>query len=276
MISRCPSCGAPAPDEVRQCRACGWDFVANKKAGAKSESGAGKAKVVEPSVESPPPPPPPPPPASEVPQAQPSLPQAQPKPAPPPEPAAAQAPAERRSGVSLAALAVGALVLLSLGAIFFMLRSEPEDAARPMRSSPFGKRSSGDVLMTPILEKHVAPAVSRDVEPSKPEPVAPAPAAPAPLWLFEGTISDLLSTRGVPGVRLIFIDPQGKEVAAVETGADGHYRAAVKPGPPEGYVVRVVHDDYSMRAAARSLAWIGSVSAPVRRDMALVPKVAAP
>ena len=37
MISRCPSCGVPAPDEARQCRACAWDFIANKKGDKKPE-----------------------------------------------------------------------------------------------------------------------------------------------------------------------------------------------------------------------------------------------
>ena len=48
MISRCPSCGAPAPDEARQCRACGWDFVANKKGEKKPEPGPDKPKAAPP------------------------------------------------------------------------------------------------------------------------------------------------------------------------------------------------------------------------------------
>ena len=72
----------------------------------------------------------------------------------------------------------------------------------------------------------------------------------------------------------------------------------MKAGPAEGYTLRIVHDDYSgkhideldstssvrkadleqrkflMQAGARSLPWIGTVGKPVRRDMALVPKVA--
>lgn len=573
MISRCPSCGAPAPDEVRQCRACGWDFIANKKGEKKPESSAppvggtalppargGSAEVpavglgmarlpkIDPGGFAAPgaadenpfalpiarnlgpkpgeslfavPPPaaeprlpeakpkeasapesqsPPqeapakkePPPKIEAPKPAPLAPGDSPKAkqdeekqdddspaalflpsstkeivveptakrakpeAPGPEikepkaepvaakaaaakePAAAGAPkpsAGRPSAVYLAALAGGALGLFSVGAIFMMLRSDPQVDARPTGASPFGKRSSGDVSITPVLDEPAsapadspnenhppispapasssagpaptslpAPAVSRPitamepppppkpgvvesapidspkaiqppmdspkanqpstdspkanpaptdlpkaiqppmdsskanqpplpaapVEPSKanleratatfaqtprPKPVAPASvanpkpptpaAAPAaapkkpagPQWVFEGVVYDLLSTRGVYGVRLVFVDAEDNEVASAEAGDGGHYRVSMKAGPAQGYALRIVHDDYSgkhideldstssvrkadleqrkflMQAGARSLPWIGTVGKPVRRDMALVPKV---
>ncbi|HXT01266.1 MAG TPA: hypothetical protein VN915_11360 [Elusimicrobiota bacterium] len=31
MVSRCPSCGSPTPEEERICPSCGWDFVARKR-----------------------------------------------------------------------------------------------------------------------------------------------------------------------------------------------------------------------------------------------------
>jgi hypothetical protein len=117
--------------------------------------------------------------------------------------------------------------------------------------------------------------------------------------MFEGTVYDLLTTRGAYGVRLVFVDAEDNEVASVETGEDGRYRVSMKPGPAEGYGLRILHDDYSgkhideldstssvrkadleqrkflMQAGARSLPWIGTVGKPVRRDMALVPRVAA-
>ncbi|PIR19739.1 MAG: hypothetical protein COV48_00285, partial [Elusimicrobia bacterium CG11_big_fil_rev_8_21_14_0_20_64_6] len=98
--------------------------------------------------------------------------------------------------------------------------------------------------------------------------------------------------------KLVFLDEDDNEVASVETNENGSYRAALKAGPPEGYSIRVVHEDYSgkhideldstssvrkadfeqrkflMQVAARSLPWIGTVGKPVRRDMALVPKAA--
>lgn len=526
MISRCPSCGAPAPDEARQCRACGWDFVTNKKGEKKTEP----PKKTEPGAEKPKPSAPPatglalpparggtadvpatglgmarlpkvetggapspgapdenpfalpvarnlgpkpgeslfapPPPAAESklpearpkeaaapepeepPQKEPALKKEEPprkepprkieapKPAPEPEPAvkeeveevadeelsaalflpsstkeivvkpvekrakpepkepepesifaksgtadspkakqpsssskpAAEAapkpPAGRQSAVYLAALAGGALGLFSLGAIFMMLRTDPQGAARPTGSSPFGKRAAGETTMTPGLDEPAppatlpppapispapvassaeplpmsipAPAMSKPVAPPPPEAVEPRPLAapkvkperatatfaptarpkpvarpkpPAPVsapkkpagpqWVFEGTVYDLLSTRGVYGVRLLFIDAEDNEVAAIESGEGGQYRAAMKPGPAEGYTLRIVHDDYSgkhideldstssvrkadleqrkflMQAGARSLPWIGSVGKPVRRDMALVPKASA-
>jgi hypothetical protein len=118
-----------------------------------------------------------------------------------------------------------------------------------------------------------------------------------PQWEFEGTVYDLLTTRGVFGVQLVFVDADDYEIASVGTGKDGHYRVAMKAGPPEGYTLRIVHDDYSgkhideldstssvrkadleqrkflMQAGARSLPWVGKVDATTRRDMALVPKV---
>jgi len=286
----------------------------------------------------------------------------------PKTPAAAGAPKAqgRQSAVYLAALAGGALGLLSVCVLYVMLRSEPQPAARPTGSSPFGKRSSGDAGLTPNLDEPIppveapappppppvtpapmaeaeapqptalpAPVMRRSVEPPPPsDPVkAPAPlAAPAPVetakvhparptatfapvakpkpatvaaapkkpagpqWVFEGVVYDLLSTRGAYGVRLVFVDADDNEVAAVDTAEDGRYRASMKPGPVKGYTLRIQHDDYSgkhideldstssvrkadleqrkflMQAGARSLPWIGQTGKPVRRDMALVPK----
>ena len=46
MISRCPSCGAPAPDEAKHCPACDWDFVNNKR-GSKDLGSAKKSEPAE-------------------------------------------------------------------------------------------------------------------------------------------------------------------------------------------------------------------------------------
>ncbi|MEQ1920136.1 MAG: hypothetical protein ABL955_13150, partial [Elusimicrobiota bacterium] len=118
-----------------------------------------------------------------------------------------------------------------------------------------------------------------------------------PQWIFEGTIYDLLTTRGVYGARLVFIDAEDNEVASVEASESGHYHLSMKAGPPNGYAMRIIHDDYTgkhideldstssvrkadleqrkflMQAGSRSLPWIGTVGKPVRRDMALVPKI---
>ena len=132
----------------------------------------------------------------------------------------------------------------------------------------------------------------------KAKPTAPKKPT-GPQWIFEGTVYDLLTTRGVYGARLIFIDAEDNEVASVEVGESGHYHVSMNPGPADGYAMRVVHDDYTgkhideldstssvrkadleqrkflMQAGARSLPWVGSVGKAVRRDMALVPKVSA-
>ncbi len=142
-----------------------------------------------------------------------------------------------------------------------------------------------------------APPAAPPAAAPKPKPPSPKKAA-GPQWVFEGTVYDLLTTRGAYGVRLVFVDAEDNEIASVETAEDGRYRAAMRPGPAQGYGLRILHDDYSgkhideldstssvrkadleqrkflMQAGARSLPWIGSVGAPVRRDMALVPKIA--
>lgn len=176
-------------------------------------------------------------------------------------------------------------------------------------------------LPAPVLSKPVEPPVPKapvdapkanqprptaTFAPAPPPPAAkPKPAAApvvakkpaAPQWIFEGVVYDLLSTRGVFGVRLVFVDAEDNEVASIETAEGGRYKAAMKPGPENGYALRIVHEDYSgkhideldstssvrkadleqrkflMQAGARSLPWIGTVGKPVRRDMALVPKV---
>lgn len=168
--------------------------------------------------------------------------------------------------------------------------AEPPKAAAPPAEPPRATATFPQIARP----KPVAPPVA------KPKPVAPAPKKPAgPQWVFEGTVYDLLTTRGAYGVRLVFVDAEDNEVASVETGDDGSYRATMKPGPTEGYQLRILHDDYSgkhideldstssvrkadleqrkflMQAGARSLPWIGTVGKPVRRDMALVPKAPA-
>lgn len=402
MISRCPSCGVPAPDEARQCPACNWDFVGNKKSGdpagqppKKTEPGASKPPSTEapaiglgmarlPKVElggftapggAPKENPlalpvarnlgPKPggglfaslPPAAKPKEAAPSsIEEPARKDAPrPSEPVAAKAPAaaaqepswtdgpkpaRRRSTGRLAALAGGALGLFSVGAIFMMFRSEPRGAARPTGSSAFLKRSSHDATVKPVLDTvpavSAAPPAPIDLPqanspppvspvrptatfalPARPKPATapagrvPAPAAqpkpaavPAaakkpsgPQWVFEGVVYDLLTTRGVFGARLVFVDAQDNEVASITTGEDGHYHASMKAGPPEGYALRIVHEDYGdkhideldatssvrkadleqrkflMQSGSRSFRWIGSIGKATRRDMALVPKV---
>ena len=252
--------------------------------------------------------------------------------------AEAKAPAPRSPAVYLAVAAGAALGMLSIGAIYLALRSDPQAASPTGSSSPFGKRSSGDVTPKPVIDEPPqpnprtvpAPAVPQVAEPPIPaplprvqtdtrptatfalparvKPVSPGPiirsaprAAPkkpaGPRWEFEGTVYDLLTTRGVFGAQLVFVDADDYEIASVATGKDGHYRVEMKAGPREGYGLRIVHVDYSgkhideldstssvrkadleqrkflMEAGARSLPWVGALGMTTRRDMALVPKL---
>jgi len=146
-------------------------------------------------------------------------------------------------------------------------------------------------------------ALPARVKPPSPQPAA-APAARraapkktvGPRWEFEGVVYDLLTARGVFGVQLVFVDGDDNQIAAVGTDKDGHYRVEMKAGPPEGYALRIVHEDYSgkhideldstssvrkadlddrkflMKAGVRNVAWIGATDKTTHRDMALVPK----
>lgn len=470
MNSRCPSCGSPAPDEVRQCPACGWDFVTNKKMEKASEppkaaeppkktepvrppssvkpsapvagpglalppargGGAPSAKIPktetppgenpfalpvarnlgskpaesmfapppafpedkaklpavapkEPPTKEPPtksaeppkkasaeltmarpadiqPPPPKPAPVAAkeeaIPEAESDFllpsstdeivvkPAAKPAPkaetpkadspkvatptmkaparAPEPEPAAAgpKQNADRKSAAMIAGAAGAALGIMSLGALWMMTRSDPAAATHARGSSPFGKRSASDTEVKPSLDiahppapapapapqaviqpratatfaRPTAAAVAAALAAAKPKP-KPAPQKPTgPQWVFEGVVYDLLTTRGVFGVKLVFIDAEDNEVTTAETSEGGKFHATMPAGPAAGYTLHIVHDDYSgkhideldstssvrkadleqrkflMRAGARSLPWVGAAGKTVRRDMALVPK----
>jgi hypothetical protein len=248
----------------------------------------------------------------------------------------------RQSVVQLAALAGGALGLLSIGVIFVMLRSEPQSAAPPTGASPFGKREAEDAIVTSSsdeLATQPAPPAPEAVSPvpvAAPVPIAPPapvaaptpsrptatfsmlakPKAPAPSakpkpavadappsppkpegpqWTFEGTVYDLLTTNGVFGVKLMFVDAEDKKIASVETGSEGRFKVTLPAGPVGGYQLRIIHDNYSgkhideldstssvrnadleqrkflLQAGARSLPWVGTEGKSVRRDMALVP-----
>lgn len=170
--------------------------------------------------------------------------------------------------------------------------AEPIDAPKPAPPAAAPKVKPERATATFAQAERPKPVA----RPKPPAPVAAPKKPTGPQWVFEGTVYDLLSTRGVYGVRLLFIDAEDNEVAAIESGEGGQYHASMKPGPADGYTLRVVHDDYSgkhideldstssvrkadleqrkflMQAGARSLPWIGNVGKPVRRDMALVPK----
>ncbi|MEK7234346.1 MAG: zinc ribbon domain-containing protein [Elusimicrobiota bacterium] len=345
MISRCPSCGVPAPEEAPQCPSCGWYFDSNKKEGKKSDPGAAEAELPDerPNIAFPPEP-------EEHPQEEPEL----------RKEAVAEDENDGSSSALLlpgstteiiikqraasadhetprelevesdvaktssdvpkpAAVAVGALGLVFIvGAISLVLRSPPAPAHKksPPAKSPLiapAPAPAPPVVVEPPKEKEDRPT-ARFVEFARPQSAAvpapvvePKPDAPAaapkklvgPLWVFEGSVYDLLSTRGAYGVRLVFVDAGNNKVASVEADEGGHYRVSMPAGPEEGYSLRIVHDDYTdkhvddlgsmhsirkadleqrkflMRADARTIPWIGAAGKSVRRDIALVPNVSA-
>ena len=179
-----------------------------------------------------------------------------------------------------------------------ILSAPTPPVAAPPAEAP-GSRPTATFAQTPR-----AKTLSASAAKAKAKAAAAAAAAPAaakkptgPQWIFDGVVYDLLTTRGVYGVKLVFVDAEDNEVAAIESKEGGRYHAEMKPGPEGGYALRIVHDDYSgkhideldstssvrkadleqrkflMQAGARSLPWIGSPGKLVHRDMALVPKV---
>ena len=124
------------------------------------------------------------------------------------------------------------------------------------------------------------------------EPKARKPKGPR--WVFEGVVFDLLTTHGVFGAKLVFLDADGNVVGETDTGPAGRYKVSLPAGP--GYKLKISHGDYTdryidegdatsslreatpeerrvlMSAAARNLPWAGDPAKPVHRDLALIPK----
>lgn len=172
----------------------------------------------------------------------------------------------------------------------------PAPVAAP---APDAERPSATFAATPRLV--VSGETPKPAAPPRPA-AAPAAAAEAPKprkpkgprWVFEGTIFDLLTTRGVFGAKLVFVNADGDVVGETDSGPAGRYKISVPPGT--GYKLKISHGDYTdryidegdatsslreatpeerkilMSAAARNLPWTGETSKPVRRDLALVPK----
>ena len=239
----------------------------------------------------------------------------------------------RRSLVAMAAIAGAALGMVSLTAVYFLARPAPSvskppvapapDAppsvaapsavsassnAAPSAPTPAVASSSGAPAAAPAPETprptasfgsapHAVVAGQEPkpaAKPAPPEAPAKPRAAKRPNWTFEGTVFDLLTTRGVFGATLVFSNAAGKVVGQANTGQDGRYKISLPAGA--GYQLKISHGDYAdryldegdatsslreatpaerrilMSAAARNLPWSGDPQKTVRRDLALVPR----
>lgn len=267
-------------------------------------------------------PPPPPPAAAAAPSPKPVP--VKPSPAPVPRasvPPAAEARAEepvsqRRSPVLIASVAGAVLGTASVLALYFHQRAVPPPA-RPAEPAPasLSPASPPAAIVAPpagqsrpsatfaSAPRVVVAGETKDAAPAPP-PVAPEPdatAAPAPAkagpdWTFEGTVFDVLRTRGVFGATLTFYAPDGKAVGHVETGPEGRYKIVLPFGGAAGYTLKISQPDYAaryldegeatdamrqaspeerkllMQASSRNRPWIGLPDKAVRRDLALVPR----
>ncbi|MEK7382635.1 MAG: hypothetical protein AAB262_05040, partial [Elusimicrobiota bacterium] len=143
----------------------------------------------------------------------------------------------------------------------------------------------------PMFEKSTTGEPSEDGAPA-----ARRDKPKGPTWAFEGVIFDLLTARGVFAAKLSFQDADGDIVGETETRGDGHYKVVLPAGGPQGYPLKIIHDDYTeryietgdatssireanpeerkllMQAGARNLPWVGVLKKTVRRDLGLVPK----
>jgi hypothetical protein len=155
------------------------------------------------------------------------------------------------------------------------------DAARPAASFAAAPHSrvTGE-------EPQPAPAeASAPAEPREQEEEAS--------WIFKGLVFDLLTTRGVSGVKLSFLDAAGNVVGETTTGQAGRYEISLPA--VAGCKLKISHDGYTgryieegdatsalreatpeerqtlMSAVARNLPWTGDPKKPVQRDIALMP-----
>jgi hypothetical protein len=220
--------------------------------------------------------------------------------------------AARNPKAAMAAAAAAAVLFLAL--IYLVLRPGAAPAAGPAASSADAAPAATADFVRPAAtfaaEPRVivngaapalvpppaavpgpAPATSAAPAPAPVDPAPKATEAPSESWTFQGVAFDLISTRGVFAVRLVFVDDRGAVAGETETGADGRYKIEVPAGP--GYSVKIAHGDYTgrylddpdgslrtasseerkllMQAAAHNRPWIGNPKKAVYRDLALVP-----
>jgi hypothetical protein len=131
--------------------------------------------------------------------------------------------------------------------------------------------------------------------PAEETAAVPTPAPKEQRWIFTGVVYDLSTAKGVFGTSLIFVDGDGQEVGATESDEEGRYRVSLPSGPPQGYGMRIMHEDYSdkyvvemddagavrkaglaqrrllMGSKVKPAPWIGAVDSRTRRDIGLVP-----
>jgi hypothetical protein len=222
--------------------------------------------------------------------------------------------AEAARNPRAAAAAAAAAGVLILALIYFMLRpaaapasgpaASPADSA-PAPTADFVRPAATfaaepRVVVNGAPEPQPAPAAAPPPAPAPAPAPAAAPSSPAPskaapesvdAWTFEGVVFDLLTTRGVFAVRLVFVDDRGGVAGETETGADGRYKIEIPSGA--GYTVKIAHGDYTgryiddpdgslrtassderrllMQAAAHNRTWVGNPKKAVYRDLALVP-----
>jgi len=242
-------------------------------------------------------------------------------PLPPPEAPSAPPPPPppRKPQAHAAAIAGLAIVAACLAGVYLLTRPRPaaETSAAPRAPAPsVAAASAASAAVEPPRSQATFDDIPRVAIGGLPPPQAPVPGAAAPpaassaapppeagapeshaaAWAFQGMVFDVATGQGVFGAKLVFLDPVNKVVGRAETSDNGSYEISLPPGGPQGYVLKVAHDDYLdraidqgaatsalrqasaeerqlfMKAAPPRKPWVGQAGKTVRRDVALIPR----
>mgnify|MGYP001582582231 CR=1 FL=1 len=214
---------------------------------------------------------------------------------------------ERQQIIRLMVVVAIGVFLAVLTANLLMVREpEPVDSTETQAtaiapdSPPLTQRAESPASSEPASNelKDVAPPVLAEAPaPTSVEPplkITTPPATRERPWIFEGTAYDHLTTKGVYGVKLMFIDDLGNNKARIETDDQGGFRVSLPAIASGGYTLRLEHDDYSskyvddldatgglrsadlkqrellMKVGAAPRQWVGSQDHGTRHDLGLI------
>ena len=255
------------------------------------------------------------------------------KPSPPQAPETPKPPAGSRSSpVMTAAIAGAVLGTASVLAVYLLMRPDTVSGSRPAGASPFRRMTLSLDAAPPVAAPASVPASQSSTpttgspapmtapedaarpsasfaaaprarvegEEAKPveAPAKPRQQAEEESWVFKGLVFDLLTTQGVSGVRLSFLDRDGNVVGETDTSSSGRYEISLPAAA--GCTLKISRDGYTgryieegdatsalreatpeerqtlMSAVARNLPWTGDPKKPLHRDIALMPSAEDP
>ncbi len=108
-----------------------------------------------------------------------------------------------------------------------------------------GMAGSGlSVKVDPNKEVKIGHAVAREIGDAA---IQRAPLTRA-AWIFSGTVYDLITTKPVPQVNLVFEDVAKNKRFTVSSHADGHFEITLPEATAEGYYLKIRNRKYHARA----------------------------